>query len=87
MEELMRRRTREGDETVAIRARLLAGQNLPGLIVVGENKPPKTILPGTQVLRMALPTYCQDRSGPGRVLRATEAGGALQAAAAVRLRE
>jgi len=41
-------------------ARLLAGQNLPGLIVVDHAGRPVTILPGTQVLRMAVPAYCQD---------------------------
>ena len=41
-------------------ARLLAGQNLPGLIVVDGAGRPVTILPGTQVLRMAVPSYCQD---------------------------
>jgi CBS domain-containing protein len=32
-------------------ARLLAEQNLPGLIVVDDRGRPSTILPGTQVLR------------------------------------
>jgi CBS domain-containing protein len=41
-------------------ARLLAGQNLPGLIVVDEDRRPYTVLPGTQVLRMAVPAYCQE---------------------------
>jgi CBS domain-containing protein len=39
-------------------ARLLAGQNLPGLIVVDRADRPVTILPGTQVLRMAVPSFC-----------------------------
>jgi CBS domain-containing protein len=33
-------------------ARLLAAQNLPGLIVVDDVGRPNTVLPGTQVLRM-----------------------------------
>lgn len=41
-------------------ARLLAGQDLPGLIVLGDDGRPLTVLPGTQVLRMAVPTYVQD---------------------------
>jgi CBS domain-containing protein len=41
-------------------ARLLAARNLPGLIVVDDAGRPKTVLPGTQVLRMAIPPYCQD---------------------------
>lgn len=38
-------------------ARLLARQDLPGLIVVDDFGIPLTILSGTQVLRMALPAY------------------------------
>lgn len=49
-------------------ARLLAGQNLPGLIVVDDAGRPKTILPGTQVLRMAIPSYCQDDPTLARVI-------------------
>ena len=49
-------------------ARLLAGQNLPGLIVVDDAGRPKTVLPGTQVLRMAIPSYCQDDPTLARVI-------------------
>ena len=49
-------------------ARLLAEQNLPGLIVVDEQGRPSTILPGTQVLRMAVPRYCQDDPALARVV-------------------
>lgn len=57
-------------DTPAIEAaRLLAEQNLPGLIVVDEAGVPKTtILPGTQVLRMAIPAYCQDDPALARVI-------------------
>ena len=48
-------------------ARLLAGQNLPGLIVVDAGRP-STILPGTQVLRLAVPGYCQDDPALARVI-------------------
>ena len=41
-------------------ARLLARQDLPGLIVVAGDGRPETVLPGTDVLRMAVPRYCQD---------------------------
>jgi CBS domain-containing protein len=41
-------------------ARLLADRDLPGLIVVDADGRPDTILPGTQVLRFALPRYVQD---------------------------
>jgi CBS domain-containing protein len=49
-------------------ARLLAGQNLPGLIVVDDRGRPLTVLPGTQVLRMAIPAYCQDDPALARVI-------------------
>lgn len=49
-------------------ARLLAGQNLPGLIVVDDGDRPVTVLPGTQVLRMAVPSYCQDDPALARVV-------------------
>ena len=49
-------------------ARLLAGQDLPGLIVVDERGHPFTILAGTQVLRMAIPQYCQDDPALARVI-------------------
>ncbi|GAA1853652.1 CBS domain-containing protein [Asanoa iriomotensis] len=49
-------------------ARLLAGQDLPGLIVVDGSGRPSTILPGTQVLRMAIPSYCQDDPALARVI-------------------
>jgi CBS domain-containing protein len=48
-------------------ARLLAEQNLPGLIVV-DGQRPVTILPGTQVLRLAVPGYCQDDPALARVI-------------------
>lgn len=38
-------------------ARLLAGADLPGLIVLDDDGRPLTILPGTEVLRMAVPGY------------------------------
>lgn len=49
-------------------ARLLAEQDLPGLIVVDEDNRPFTILPGTQVLRLAVPRYCQDDPALARVV-------------------
>ncbi|BCJ75144.1 hypothetical protein CS0771_46880 [Catellatospora sp. IY07-71] len=41
-------------------ARILADADLPGLIVVDEHGAPFAVLPGTQVLRLAVPSYCQD---------------------------
>ncbi|MEO3861027.1 CBS domain-containing protein [Acrocarpospora sp. B8E8] len=49
-------------------ARLLADRDLPGLIVVDERDQPFTILPGTQVLRLAVPRYCQDDPALARVV-------------------
>jgi CBS domain-containing protein len=56
-------------DTPAIEAaRLLAGQDLPGLIVLDDRGYPSTVLPGTQVLRMAIPQYCQDDPALARVI-------------------
>ncbi|GGM37527.1 CBS domain-containing protein [Dactylosporangium sucinum] len=56
-------------DTPAIEAaRLLAGQDLPGLIVLDGNGYPATVLAGTQVLRMAIPQYCQDDPTLARVI-------------------
>jgi predicted transcriptional regulator len=49
-------------------ARLLAGQDLPGLIVIDDRGRPFTVLAGTQVLQMAIPAYCQDDPGLARVI-------------------
>ncbi len=49
-------------------ARLLASQKLPGLIVTDDSGRPAAILPGTQVLRMAVPSYCQDDPTLARVV-------------------
>jgi hypothetical protein len=49
-------------------ARLLAGQDLPGLVVVDERDHPATVLPGTQVLRLAVPQYIQDDPTLARVV-------------------
>lgn len=56
-------------ETPAVAAaRLMATRNLPGLIVVDGGDYPVTILPGTQVLRMALPSYLDEDPTLGRVI-------------------
>ncbi|GAA3452499.1 CBS domain-containing protein [Dactylosporangium matsuzakiense] len=58
-----------GMDTPAIEAaRLLAGQDLPGLIVLDAKGYPSTVLAGTQVLRMAVPQYCQDDPALARVV-------------------
>jgi predicted transcriptional regulator len=53
---------------VAEAARELAVHNLPGLVVVDGEDRPVTILPGTQVLRMAVPAYCLDDPALARVV-------------------
>nr|WP_202897274.1 CBS domain-containing protein [Actinopolymorpha pittospori] len=49
-------------------ARLLAGENLPGLVVVDHRGRPVTVLPGTQVLRLGVPAYCQEDPALARVV-------------------
>ncbi|MFD1930982.1 CBS domain-containing protein [Nonomuraea mangrovi] len=56
------------DTPVLEAAGLLAEQDLPGLIVVDADGAPYTILPGTQVLRLAVPRYCQDDPALARVV-------------------
>ncbi len=41
-------------------ARLMAGRRLPGLIVVDDAMHPVAVLPGSQILRFAVPQYVQD---------------------------
>jgi CBS domain-containing protein len=49
-------------------ARLLAGHNLPGLIVVDDRGCPVTVLPGTQVLRLVIPGYCREDPALARMI-------------------
>ena len=49
-------------------ARELAGADLPGLIVVDEAGKPLLVLPATQVLRLAVPSYIQDDPALARVI-------------------
>ncbi|MFD9947451.1 CBS domain-containing protein [Nonomuraea sp. NPDC059023] len=69
------------DTPVIEAARLLADQDLPGLIVVDERGLPSSILPGTQVLRLAVPGYCQDDPALARVIDEAHADQFLQALA------
>jgi CBS domain-containing protein len=56
-------------ETPALEAaRLLASQRLPGLIVLDGSRSPVTILPGTDVLKMAVPRYYQSDPTLARVV-------------------
>ena len=49
-------------------ARLLTEHNRPGLIVVDERDHPVAVLPGSQVLRVMMPSYVQDDPALARVL-------------------
>lgn len=49
-------------------ARLLATQDLPGLIVVDQRGHPRSVLAGTQVLRLGVPAYIQDDPQLARVV-------------------
>ncbi|MFG2074331.1 CBS domain-containing protein [Nonomuraea maritima] len=59
-------------------ARLLAEQDLPGLILVDGDGRPLCILPGTQVLRLAVPAYCRDDPALARVVDEAHADTFLQ---------
>jgi hypothetical protein len=48
-------------------ARLLANENLPGLIVLDDRGRPSTILPGTQVLTPLIAVVARDRSLVGAI--------------------
>jgi CBS domain-containing protein len=67
------------DTPVADAARLLAEQDLPGLIVVGDDGLPVAIPPGTQVLRLAVPGYCLDDPALARVVDEADADAFLRA--------
>lgn len=56
------------DAPVLAAARLLAGCNLPGLIVVDGDGCPVTVLPGTHVLRLVIPAYCREDPALARVI-------------------
>jgi hypothetical protein len=75
------------DTPVAEAARLLADQDLPGLIVVDGDGMPFSILPGTQVLRLAVPGYCQDDPALARVIDEAHADAFLRVLADRTVRE
>lgn len=56
------------DTDAATAARLLTEHNRPGLIVVDEHDHPVAVLPGSQVLRLLIPSYVQDDPTLARVL-------------------
>lgn len=59
-------------------ARLMANQNMPGLVVVDEANKPVTILAGTQVLQMVVPAYYQDDPTLARVISEAHADQFMQ---------
>jgi CBS domain-containing protein len=68
-----------GLETSALEAlKLLAGSDLPALVVVDRAGKPMTIVPGTQVLRMTLPSYCLQDPTLVRVVSEEQADQFLQ---------
>jgi CBS domain-containing protein len=75
------------DTPVLDAARLLADQDLPGLIVVDEDGLPFSILAGTQVLQLAVPAYCQDDPALARVVDEAHADTFLGAVAGRTVRE
>jgi CBS domain-containing protein len=52
--------TVELDSSALEAAHVLAEHRLPGLIVLGSDGLPHTVLPGSQVLRFLVPAYVQD---------------------------
>ncbi|MBB2915285.1 CBS-domain-containing membrane protein [Streptosporangium becharense] len=75
------------DTPVIDAARLLAEQDLPGLIVIDDDGLPLNILPGTQVLRLAVPGYCQDDPALARVVDEAHADAFLRSLAGRTVRE
>jgi CBS-domain-containing membrane protein len=49
-------------------ARLFAREDPPGLVVIDHDGKPLTVLPGSQVLRLGVPTYIQDDPALARVV-------------------
>lgn len=68
-------------------ARLLAAQNLPGLVVLDDAGRPSQILPGTQVLRLAVPRYVQDDPALARVIDEAHADAFCEALSGRTVRE
>lgn len=55
-------------DEVATAVRLMALRRLPGLIVVNEQSRPTIVLPGTQVLRLAVPSSFQEDPALARAI-------------------
>ncbi|MBS1695320.1 MAG: CBS domain-containing protein [Actinobacteria bacterium] len=61
------------DDPVSRAVQLMVVNRLPGLIVVDESDRPVAVLPGTQVLRLAIPESYQDDPALVRVVDETHA--------------
>jgi CBS domain-containing protein len=55
------------DSSALEAARLLSEHLLPGLVVVDDDGRPRAVLPGSQILRFAIPRYVQDDPALARV--------------------
>ena len=55
------------DDDAAAVVRLLAEHRLPGVVVLGRDGGPHSVLPGSQVLRFLIPSYVQDDPALARV--------------------
>jgi len=75
------------DTPVLEAARLLAEQDLPGLVVVDEHGGAARVVLGTQVLRLAVPGYCHDDPVLARVIDEQHADHFLDALAGRTLHE
>ncbi|TMR28227.1 CBS domain-containing protein [Actinomadura geliboluensis] len=61
------------DDSIAHAIQVMALGRLPGLIVVDEAQRPRVVLPGTQVLRLAVPVAYQEDPALTRVVDETHA--------------
>ena len=56
------------DERVSVAVQVMAGAHLPGLVVVGAEGRPVTVLPGTQVLLLTVPRVHREDSSLARAI-------------------
>ena len=54
------------DDDAMAAARTMAAERAPGLIVLGDDGHPYTLLPGSQVLNFLIPKYVQDQPSLAR---------------------
>lgn len=61
------------DDDALEAARAMAHQRRPGVVVMGDDGAPLTVLPGSQVLRFLVPGYVQDDPSLARVFDEADA--------------